>query len=96
MSSEMNYVIILLSLNSIHLNLGLCTGHFCETDLSNAGNGVQRPQAGTPCVGPCKLESGRWGSSWCYTDEEEFQWGAECVSCSKGLGEECPDNDGKT
>ena len=73
----------------------MCTGTFQETDPSNAGNGVQRPPAGTPCVGSCKTESGRWGSSWCYTDDKKFQWGAECVSCSNA-GEEHPVDNGKS
>ena len=60
--------------------LVMCTGNFMERDLSDAGNGIQRPPAGTKCAEPCVFESGRWGSSWCSTDGNG-QWGAECVSC---------------
>ena len=87
---------MLLWFVSSNQNLGKCTGNFQETKPSNAGNGIQRPRAGTPCVGSCKIESGRWGSSWCYTDNAKFQWGAECVSCSNGGGEEHPVDNGKT
>ena len=64
----------------------MCTGNFMERYPSDAGNGIQRPPAGSKCAKPCVFESGRWGSSWCYTEEngsEEkgSQWGAECVSC---------------
>ena len=58
----------------------MCTGNFKERDLSVSGNGMQRPPAGTKCAKPCNFESGRWGSSWCKTDEDG-QWGAECVLC---------------
>ena len=66
--------------------LAMCTGNFTERDLSDTGNAMQRPPPGTKCAEPCVFESGRWGSSWCYTEEngsEEkgSQWGAECVSC---------------
>ena len=61
--------------------LDRCTGDFLESDINNAGNKKQRPPAGTRCVSPCKIESGRWGSSWCDTEEDGSQWGAECVPC---------------
>ena len=51
----------------------MCTGTFYESG---------RPSAGTKCVAPCVSESGRWGSTWCYTKEDKSQWGAECVKCS--------------
>ena len=60
--------------------LAMCTGNFTERDLSDTGNAMQRPPPGTKCAEPCVFESGRWGSSWCYTDGNG-QWGAECVSC---------------
>ena len=56
--------------------------NFQESDVNSAANGLQRPPAGTQCVGSCKIESGRWGSSYCYTDSNENQWGAECIPCS--------------
>ena len=53
----------------------MCTGDYYE-------NG--RPPVGTKCVEVnnkiCVIESGRWGTSWCYTNVGE--WGAECVKCS--------------
>lgn len=60
----------------------MCTGNFLESDPSNAGNNKQRPASGTKCVEPCVNESGRWGSSWCYTAEDKSQWGAECLPCT--------------
>ena len=62
--------------------LDWCTGNFVESDVSNAGNGKQRPAAGTRCVIPCHWEAGRWGSSWCYTALDKSQWGAECLPCT--------------
>ena len=50
----------------------MCTGSFVE-------NG--RPPLGTKCAKPCVQQSGRWGWSWCYTKQDESQWGAECVDC---------------
>ena len=60
----------------------MCTGNFLESDINTAGNGKQRPAAGTKCVKPCRWEAGRWGSSWCYTELDESQWGAECLPCT--------------
>lgn len=51
----------------------MCKGNFQEEE--------KRPPAGTPCVGLCVMEAGIWGSSYCYTDLDEYQWGVECVSC---------------
>ena len=51
----------------------MCTGNFQEKE--------KRPPAGTACVGSCVMEAGRWGSNYCYTDSDEYQWGAECISC---------------
>ena len=62
--------------------LGMCTGNFRERYIGDAGNGLQRPRAGTPCVGSCIIDSGRWGSSYCYTDSNKHQWGAECIRCT--------------
>ena len=64
--------------------LGMCTGNFLEKNISDAtlANDKQRPLAGTKCVVNCVMESGRWGSSWCYTSKDKSQWGAECVPCS--------------
>ena len=50
----------------------MCTGTFYETG---------RPPAGTHCVEPCISQSGRWGSTYCYTKADKTQWGAECVKC---------------
>ena len=58
-----------------------CTGIFQDNHPDNIRWGIQRPPAGTPCTSSCFYESGPWGSSWCWTDEIEFQWGAECVEC---------------
>ena len=59
-----------------------CTGSFQEEGI----HGMLRPSQNTKCLSECIYETGRWGSSWCYTngtaDEENRQWGAECVSCS--------------
>jgi len=61
-----------------------CTGNFKEKSPSDAGNGLQRPDAGTPCIKDCVYISPgsspeRWGESYCYTDK--VQWGAECLWC---------------
>ena len=50
-----------------------CTGSFQEEG--------KRPAPNTKCVGPCIQDAGRWGKSYCYTNKEESQWGAECVNC---------------
>ena len=70
---------------------GMCTGDFQENDSSNSGNGLQRPPAGTKCTSNCHYDLGRWGSSWCYTDNANVQWGAECVEC----GSQTKPNPGK-
>ena len=57
----------------------MCTGTFSE-EASAAGNKKERPEAGTKCVGPCIYEKGRWGSSYCNTENDN--WGAECVECT--------------
>ena len=59
----------------------MCTGDFIEKDINNAQNKKQRPSTGVKCTSSCKIESGRWGSSWCFTSEDESQWGAECIPC---------------
>ena len=66
------------------IGLGMCTGNFVEADVSDSSNGIQRPPAGTNCVGPCVIASGRWGSSYCNTASVGgiSQWGAECVPCT--------------
>ena len=69
----------------------MCTGDFQENDSSNSGNGLQRPPAGTKCTSNCHYDLGRWGSSWCYTDNANVQWGAECVEC----GSQTKPNPGK-
>ena len=53
----------------------MCTGNFVESGNS----GLVPP--GTKCVGPCIITTGRWGKSMCWTNDEETQWGAECVAC---------------
>jgi hypothetical protein len=60
----------------------MCTGNFLESNINDANNGKQRPPAWTKCVEECVIETGRWGSSWCYTSNDKSQWGAECISCS--------------
>lgn len=62
-----------------------CTGSFDESG---------RPPPNTRCNGDCIKDSGRWGSSYCYT--ANGNWGAECVPCN-GIGIEivmagCNDN----
>ena len=47
-----------------------------------SGRNGNRASPGTKCASECKFESGRWGKSWCWTDQRETQWGAECVECS--------------
>jgi len=47
-----------------------CTGSFDESG---------RPPPNTRCNGDCIKDSGRWGSSYCYT--ANGNWGAECVLC---------------
>ena len=64
-----------------HLVSEMCTGNYVEPDPTKSGNGKQRPPAGTKCVGSCIKQSGRWGSSFCHTEADKSQWGAECVSC---------------
>ena len=59
----------------------MCTGNFVDPDVSNSGNGKVRPASGTKCVGGCIKKSGRWGASFCYTEVDKSNWGAECVSC---------------
>jgi len=59
-----------------------CTGVFQENDPSNSGNGKLRPPSGTKCVEDCVFQSGRWGSSWCFTAKDKSQWGGECLDCS--------------
>ena len=51
----------------------ICTGYFYEDNPAIA-------LAGTKCVGSCKTEKGRWGSTWC--NAKGGGWGAECVQCS--------------
>ena len=55
---------------------GMCTGSFSESG---------RPLEGTKCAHPCVMDSGKWGSSYCYTEEDKSQWGAECVLCGKNI-----------
>ena len=71
----------MIFISNIHIHLGMCTGNFQEEG--------KRPPAGTPCVGTCVMETGIWGSSYCYTDSDKNQWGAECVSCQSRWGGEC-------
>ena len=59
----------------------MCTGDFIEKDNNHAVNKKHRPPAGTTCALPCVVEQGRWGSTWCYTEEDKSQWGAECGNC---------------
>ena len=52
-----------------------CTGTFREKD------GTLRAAPGSKCKAKCVTKEGRWGSSWCYTESDKSQWGAECVKC---------------
>jgi len=77
-------IVALLAMFELHAatnSAGMCTGDFQESDLKNSGNGLQRPPTGTKCTSKCFNQSGRWGSSWCYTLTNNAQWGAECVKC---------------
>ena len=49
-----------------------CTGSFQEDG---------RPASNTKCFYPCIQDAGRWGNSYCYTNKNQSQWGAECVNC---------------
>jgi len=65
---------------------GMCTGSYQEP-ASTAGNRKTRPNPQTKCVEfagkVCRHEAGRWGSSWCYVDDNgSSNWGAECIPCS--------------
>jgi len=59
-----------------------CTGTYFETG-DKAGNGRDRPPAGTPCKGGCIEEGGRWGNNYC--DTEDGNWGSECVDCPEPM-----------
>ena len=59
----------------------MCTGMFVEPSGADE-DGQERPPPGTRCVGGCIQASGRWGTSYCYTEADKSQWGAECVSCT--------------
>ena len=52
----------------------MCTGYFIGAANS--------PLTGTGCVYPCVYEMGGWGSSWCFTNLDKSEWGAECIPCS--------------
>ena len=54
----------------------MCTGFYTGAKNSSL------PLAGTGCVYACVNETGRWGSSWCYTKYDKSEWGAECIHCS--------------
>ena len=56
----------------------MCTGNFYEHSPASHSK-MARPPEGTRCVEPCVYENGRWGSSYCYT--EDGNWGAECKPC---------------
>jgi hypothetical protein len=71
----------------------MCTGGFFE-EPEKAGNKLPKPEIGKPCVSDCKQSKGRWGDSYCYTDQESFdawdkesmgtaepEWGAPCFEC---------------
>ena len=60
-----------------------CTGTFKEW----CPYVTQRPPPNTKCKSQC-YGKGRWGDSWCYTDDDENQWGAPCEKCY-------PENKGK-
>ena len=58
--------------------LAKCTGVYQEEG--------KRPQPGTKCFGPCIYDAGRWGKSYCYTNKDRSQWGAECTKCQGKKG----------
>ena len=47
-----------------------------------------RPPPNTKCTSECYGKKGRWGDSWCYTENDKTQWGAPCEKCY-------PENKGK-
>ena len=55
--------------------LEVCTGNFQESD------GTERAPPGTKCKSDCIISTGRWGYSYCYTEDDHSQWGAECTQC---------------
>ena len=55
----------------------MCTGDFKEAD------GTVRADPGSKCKFDCVFDTGRWGSSFCYTEEDKSQWGAECNLCKQ-------------
>ena len=62
----------------------MCTGSFAGVAGKDVIANISPP--GTRCVGPCKYERGRWGSSLCYTDKDDLlKWGAECVQCGGNI-----------
>ena len=78
-----------LSTSNLSTFLVWCTGNFKESEEwkkwnmgGKSGRNGNRASPGTKCASECKFESGRWGKSWCWTDPQETQWGAECVKCS--------------
>ena len=64
--------------NFLHHFVAKCTGVYQEEG--------KRPQPGTKCFGPCIYDAGRWGKSYCYTNKEKSQWGAECTKCQGKTG----------
>ena len=57
---------------------GVCSGTYKEDD---GNNGTLRAAPWTKCKSDCVIQDGRWGSSFCYTEADQSQWGAECVPC---------------
>lgn len=57
----------------------MCTGNYQEA-AESSGNNKTRPLVGTKCIEPCIYQVGRWGISYCNTENDN--WGAECVPCT--------------
>ena len=56
--------------------IGMCTGLYQKKGTT--------PKPQTKCAGPCIHDVGDWGKSFCYTNKDHSQWGAECIKCLPG------------
>merc|ERR1712136_67644 len=94
----MKLLIVMFLVNYVYFGPGevraepseFCTGNFKEKDLKDAGNKMQRPDAGTECEKDCVYDEGRWGGNYCWTNTTVSQWGAECLWCQRFI---CENND---
>ena len=68
-------VCVLKKMAYIYL-IGMCTGLYQKKGTT--------PEPHTKCVGQCIHDVGDWGKSFCYTNKDQSQWGAECTKCLPG------------